>query len=104
MSKLAGRKPRTTPYSIGDVIIELKQIPFGRVLEIQKEYAEIVKQESSDSVQLDYIQKLLLEYTDLDQDDISGNDYALTIDEATGIFQALMTANKDPKAPGLQQN
>jgi hypothetical protein len=97
MGILAGRKIQTTSFMLGDVEIKLKSIPFGRVLEIQKHYKTI---ENEKNKQLEYIKKILLEFSNLEEDDLSDSDYSLTVAEVEGIFTKLLNINKDPKVLG----
>jgi hypothetical protein len=101
MSLLKGRTVEKTIYKIGDIDIELNPIPFGRVLKIQEEFKKIQNEE--ESKQLEFIKRVLLEFTNLESDDIGDSDYSLTVTEVEGLFQELMKVNKNPKALGQGQ-
>jgi hypothetical protein len=101
MSKLSGRAIKTTTYNLEDVEINLKPIPFGKVLKIQEEYKKVENQ--SELEQLKFITQILLEHTDLTEDDLGDNDYSLSVEEATKLFTAMIKANQDPKALGQGQ-
>jgi hypothetical protein len=101
MSKLSGRQAKTIIYKLGDVEINLKPIPFGKIMEIQKAYKDI--QNDSEDVQIEYIKSILLDHTDLEEGDFSTADYALTVEEATEIFSQLLKSNQDPKVLGQSQ-
>lgn len=101
MSKLSGRAIKTTIHKIGDIEINLKPIPFGKVLKIQEQYKDI--QGLTELEQLKFITTILLDYTDLTEEDLGDNDYSLSIEEATELFTALLRSNQDPKALGQGQ-
>lgn len=98
MSKLSGRKVVYKKYKLGEVEINLKPVPFGRIIAIQEQYRNITNDSEKD--QFEFIKKILLEYTDLEEDDLSDADYAITIDEAEGLFNALLAEAMNPKVTG----
>ena len=98
MSKLSSRKIQTTPYFLGEIQINLKSIPFGKVLEIKQKMSEI---ENDEDQMIVFIKDILLEFTDLEADDLGSGDTALTLQEAQGLFKALLKEAEDPKALGL---
>lgn len=98
MSKLSGSIVKTTIHKLRDIEINLKAIPFGRVVEITKEFADLnLKPEHE---QIEYMKQILLDYTDLEIDDLGSYDYSITVEEAQDIFNKLMAVNKNPKVHG----
>lgn len=100
MSKLANRIVKNKVFLLGDVEINTKPVPFGKILEFKKEIQELEKQ-GDENAQLEYVKKVLVEFTDLEAEDVGSADYALTQDEAYDLFMFIMAENSNPKASGL---
>lgn len=96
MSKLLGRKINSAKkLSLdGGVEIEIYPLPFGAVINIQKEYEEA----RANGTELEYMKEVILKYTNLEEPDLSESADALSIEEATLIFGKLIAG--DPKVDG----
>ena len=104
MSKLSERLVQPKKYLLGDVEINVKTIPFGKLMEYRREFDKVQNMENlkaeEQDVLLNFIKQVLIEFTDLEEGDIGGADYSLSLEEVQGLFSFITKESTNPKGSG----
>ena len=95
MSKLKGTAPEQRSTTIRGVKIFIKPVPFGKLQEFMDTSKKL---RDGDDESLKYVQQVILDYTDItveeDYNPFGSTDDALTLEECTQLFGAIINENK----------